>query len=220
MAKIFANEMRAAAEAAEVYNCPIILGDQDFNQTTSRIKQVFVQSLKDIATPLKGWRSLYSDLSTLGKTTLGGQGDDNFGPGDVFDPTLLAGAPTSILRYVLAILIKAPKVGIPVFSLFVYSVLQSVAEDLSAPIALTDMPGADVVSETLLTLGVNVLEVVLLGMVFLQALLLERNSILADNIYAECVKAKALPGKSKTVVAILGMAHCNGVKDLLSRPNE
>lgn len=209
MSKLFANEMMSASDAANEFNCPIILGDQNFNDTTRRMKEVFIDSLKDIANPTEGWKRLYSDISTLSSKVLA-TGDNNFGPSDLFDPALLAKAPLSILRYSAAILIKAPKLGFPIFALFIYSVLQSSAAD-SASIDIAGDANVDFILDSIFTLVTYVLQIALLGRVTLQALLHERNEILANNILTECKAAK----NGKTVVAILGMAHCNGVKDLL-----
>lgn len=218
MAQLFPNEMRAAADAAIQFDRPVILGDQDFNETMSRMKTVFVQSAKDIVSPPQGWSRLYSDVTRLVKG-MAGSGADSFGPSDLLDPSLLSQAHVSISRYVLSILLKAPKVGVPVFALFIYSVVQSVADDMNASLAssgITDV-NAELLSDTLLSLGFNLIQVALLGRVFLQALLQERNQILAENIYVECVKARQTANSSgeQVVVAVLGMAHCNGVKDIL-----
>jgi hypothetical protein len=69
-----------------------------------------------------------------------------------------------------------------------------------------------------------VVESALLGRTFLVALLAERNIILAANILAECERvardrdAGVLPAESDStpaVVAVLGMAHCNGIQKIL-----
>ena len=220
MAKLFPNEMRAAADAAMQFQRPVVLGDQDFNETLSRMKTVFVQSAKDIASPPQGWSRLYGDVTRLIKGMVSSR-NDSFGPSDLLDPLLLSQAHVSVSRYVLSILLKAPKVGVPIFALLVYSVVQSVADDMSASMTSTGFTdvNTELISDTLLSLGINLLQVALLGRVFLQALLLERNQILARNIYAECVKARQTAGSGSNeehvVVAVLGMAHCNGVKDIL-----
>ena len=223
MASLFPNEMRAAAEAASQFGRPVVLGDQSFNETMSRMKQVFLQSAKDVVTPPEGWRRLFDDVSRLVKS-MASSGADSFGPTDLLDPSLLSQAHISVGRYVLSILLKAPKVGVPVFALFIYSVVQSVADDMNASVATSSLGemSTDLLSDTLLSLAINAIQVALLGRVFLQALLIERNQILAENILAECVKAQqSSSGGEQVVVAILGMAHCNGVKDLLlSRKDE
>jgi pheromone shutdown protein TraB len=61
--------------------------------------------------------------------------------------------------------------------------------------------------------------VALLSRVFLCAILADRNVVLANNILSECSRVQKKQGKGKkggeVVVAVLGMAHCNGVKKLL-----
>ena len=56
------------------------------------------------------------------------------------------------------------------------------------------------------------LETVVLGRVMLKPILLERDVSLAESIVRTCMTATT---ESGTVVAVLGMAHCNGVKDLI-----
>jgi hypothetical protein len=87
-----------------------------------------------------------------------------------------------------------------------------------------------------------VVETALLSRVFLVALLAERNDVIAENILAECrriadedrelelkersknggVRNKRgssttteVPRRSRAVVAVLGMAHCNGVQKII-----
>lgn len=216
MAAVFESEMQAASLAAKEFSRPLVLGDQRFGDTTSRIKTVFLQSLRDIVSPWKGWKSLYEDIAGLGKDFIP-KGNDNFGLSDILDPKLLSTAPISILRYTSAIVLKAPKFGVPALGLFVYSAVQSVAEEMN-PSAL--MPAVesstDIALSIAATAAFNVLQVALLGRVILQALLHERNVILAANILEECKRAKLAGKEGDTVVAVLGMAHCNGVKDILT----
>jgi len=81
----------------------------------------------------------------------------------------------------------------------------------------------------LLSVGllINMLLAVLLGRVAAVVLLLERDEILAGSIREACAQAKAAAaggaggGESstdtdKTVVAVLGLAHCKGVAKRLT----
>jgi len=83
----------------------------------------------------------------------------------------------------------------------------------------------------LLSLGllINMLLAVLLGRVAAVVLLLERDEILANSIREACAQAKAAAGgggegaggggsmdTDKTVVAVLGLAHCKGVAKRLT----
>ena len=81
------------------------------------------------------------------------------------------------------------------------------AEDPTVVVSAAASAGGGV----LVTLG----ELVLFARVFLVALLNERNDILADNIRAAAARAK----DGKAVVAVLGMAHVNGVASLLDLPD-
>ena len=61
----------------------------------------------------------------------------------------------------------------------------------------------------------TMIEFAILGRTFLIALLAERNVILADKIREECQRIKEEGKGEDGAVAILGMAHCNGVRKLL-----
>lgn len=166
---------------------------------------------------------------------------------DVLAPTLMLAAPVALTRYLAALFFK-----IPFFSLGLASALIVSANFPDTGIALSDVSSTETaaamktavdaflftpadLSELALTLGINGLQLVFLGRVFLVALLNERNKILADKILEQCVDAKKgskvqqkglfgwgkpksveSEGKEKVVVAVLGMAHCNGVKKLLT----
>mmetsp|Transcript_14859 Transcript_14859/g.33674 ORF Transcript_14859/g.33674 Transcript_14859/m.33674 type:complete len:98 (+) Transcript_14859:3-296(+) len=78
-----------------------------------------------------------------------------------------------------------------------------------------EVPAQDVnvLTEVLGASAILALETVILGRLLLVGLLEERNYVLARNIREACLRAK--PGGS--VVAVLGMAHCNGVASLLKQ---
>ena len=69
------------------------------------------------------------------------------------------------------------------------------------------------IPEFIAALGVTGLQTVVLARVFLVLLLGDRNQILADAIASECEVAG--DDGDATVVAVLGMAHLNGVKRIL-----
>jgi len=98
------------------------------------------------------------------------------------------------------------------------------------------------------SLTVSVLETAVFARVFLKELLSERNDVLANNIYQQCLNYQstaeanwldkifspqttgdraanavyapdsvvATPSEGKTVVAVLGLAHCNGIKKIMT----
>jgi len=123
------------------------------------------------------------------------------------------GTPVSLLRYPLALFLRQPlqvlglllvvellDVGVPV------STAMSLEQSNSIPIALAAV--------NVLALVANVIFTVVLARIILVVMLKERDEVLAKAIQEACNK---LPSTDDSeVVAILGMAHCNGVARLLA----
>ena len=80
--------------------------------------------------------------------------------------------------------------------------------------AFVGTSSVDVVDETLSVLFflLDVFQIVVLSRLMLVALLGERNEVLSANIREKCEEQK---GTEKTVIAILGAAHLNGVQNRL-----
>lgn len=212
--KVFDNEMQAAAEVAMRYGLPVILGDQDIAITNQRMGQTFKQSIKDLLTPWKGgWKSLYDDISVASSETLP-SGTAFLGPSDFLNIRLLATTPISLFRYPLSFIVKAPVFGIPV----VLGLLFSFLHDYNVDSSLLEATALDRIQEVLTSALIFGLETSIFARVFLISLLSERNDILAANILSECQRlSKSKNSESpKVVVAILGMAHCNGILKILS----
>jgi hypothetical protein len=214
--RVFDNEMQAAAEVAMRYGLPIILGDQDIAITNKRMGQTFKQSIVDLLTPWKGgWKSLYDDIKAASSETLP-SGSAFLGPSDFLNVRLLATTPISLFRYPLSFIVKAPVFGVPVVLALIFSFLN----DYSGDASLLEATTLDRIQEILTSALIFGLETSVFARVFLISLLSERNDILAANILAECqrIKRQDESGKSsqKVVVAILGMAHCNGILNILS----
>jgi hypothetical protein len=135
------------------------------------------------------------------------------------DPALLAATPLSLFRYPLAWAIKSPKTVVP-FLGFVYglAILPSLvpAGGVDASTHRYVASGAEnAVSALFLVL--DVLEVVFLSRLFLKALLETRNDVLARSVRDACADERAgergaKKKSARTVVAILGAAHLNGVQ--------
>ena len=217
--KVFDNEMQAAAEVAVRYGLPVVLGDQDIAITNQRMQQTFKQSIGDLLTPWKGgWSNLYQDISLAYTQTLP-SGSAFLGPSDFLNLKLLVTTPISLFRYPLSFIVKAPIFGIPV----VLGLLLSSFSDFSGDTTLIELTAADRIQEILTSALIFGLETSIFARVFLISLLSERNDILANNILIECQKIarKKKEGGSeqsspKVVVAILGMAHCNGILNILA----
>ena len=206
------NEMQAAAEIGAKYeNVALLLGDQEIEVTNSRMKESFIQSLKDVINPSR-WSSLSEDLkrgyTQVNPANPSEEPGKYLGAKDFLDINLLLNAPLSLLRYPLAIVFKSPVVG----ALLIGTVL---ASSVGADGGVADTSLTTDYLDLLGGLLGSVLEVVLLGRTFLIALLLERNVVIVDNIRAECERAKKA-GEDKVCVVVLGMAHLNGVSKLLS----
>ena len=118
--------------------------------------------------------------------------------------------------------IKSPKVIVP-FASFVWTIEQ--IPSLVTPGAVDAVTGTYVMSgeESLVSalfLALDVAEVVFISRLFLKALLETRNDVLARSVRDACADerdceraGKRENGKNaRTVVAILGAAHLNGVQ--------
>ncbi|KAL1523234.1 hypothetical protein AB1Y20_018185 [Prymnesium parvum] len=196
------NEMQAAAEAGEAWSVPLVLADQPIESTGRRATQILALTLAQLATPWAGgWSSIGEDLAVSLEHVKGDDG--RMRPGALFNLPLLVNAPVSLFRYPLAIVLKQPLAMLP---------LALIAVLLSLP---PEVPAQDVnvLTEVLGASAILALETVILGRLLLVGLLEERNYVLARNIREACLRAK--PGGS--VVAVLGMAHCNGVASLLKQ---
>jgi len=198
---IFDNEMQAAAEVAEEYGRPVELGDQAIEDTGRRIVQLFALTLVQLLTPA-GWQAIYADLRE-GAGTLTCE-DESVGVGALLDPQLIAALPVTLVRYPLAAVVKSPLLALPLALLLLPLITQDASSAASVePVTLAELGSA---------LAFAALETLVLGRVFLVALLEERNYALARNIR----KAHFATRGGDTVVAVLGAAHLNGVKRLLT----
>jgi len=201
------NEMQAAAEVAEAAGQPVVLGDQKVEVIADEVNSLTKEALADLASPLQGgWqrtvmeimkgfkRLLDSRSSKVARSpsdtheTVAAEAKDTIDVQDFLDPELFLGIPVAVSRYLVSTLVRAPKV----FAGFVATVWL-----------------LDVVPESPLSTLLDVVVNVLFLRVFLGALLRDRDSTLAQSIGEAC---KVSGGPGRTVVAILGAAHCNGVR--------
>jgi pheromone shutdown protein TraB len=225
--------MVAAAEMAREYRYPLFLGDQGIDDTSKRLKESFLESLSDLVT--LQWIKLAREIrkSYVEAVYVGGNssGTDYLGYSDFFSMRLLMYVPVSLIRYPLALILKAPKFSLALLSvLFLVSMIDPT--DVSTPLTSTlsafgiDVgdqisPTAEAVTSMMTSFLILVGEIALLGRPFLTVLLAERNNIIAKNILTECnrLSEKRATGgdeREKTVVSVLGMAHCNGIKKILT----
>jgi len=215
---LFDNEMQAAAEVAEEFGCGVSLGDQAVEDTGRRIAQLGGATLVEALTPFAGgWGRIQRDL-VAGWAQL--DSPDGVSVSTLLEPRLLLATPLALFRYPASIAFKSPAL----FSVLVgLGALTAGGSD--TPLA-TDPAGLSL--DLLQAAAFALLETLFLGRVFLVGLLEERNYVLARNIRraatakpeeanwagASGTRSKAVKGR--TVVAVLGMAHLNGVKQILT----
>jgi pheromone shutdown protein TraB len=229
--KILRSEMGAACDAALSYDRPVVLGDQRINITVSRMQSAFKETLVDLVQPIGGWNRIVGNITQAWQD---GASDElpYLNAFAFLDPGLLLAAPVSFFKYPLSYLSKSPIPTLAFFSLLFLT-------DYSGEIAGNDLTWADAVG----SVGIATLETVVFMRIILKEILQERNEILADSILEQCrlyerkkrgwfssaqpsstseimyvdkSNTGANNGKDdRTVVAVLGMAHCNGIKKLL-----
>eukprot|EP00967_Tisochrysis_lutea_P131072 scaffold227450_cov30-Tisochrysis_lutea.AAC.1 len=209
---LFDNEMQAAAEVAEECGCPVALGDQAIEDTARRMAQLTGATMVEVLTPFSG------DDLRAGVGQLAAPRSNGVSLLTLLQPELLLGTPIALFRYPTSIAIKSPAI----FALLVAVIALGLA--YPADPSLVDGAGDEIYLELVEALAFAVLETIFLGRVFLVGLLEERNYVLARNIRrAATARAESGTGKpgsirrsGRTVVAILGMAHLNGVRQILT----
>lgn len=221
---VFENEMQAAATIAEQYSLPIVLGDQPIEITNERVKATAVDTFKDLVSPLSGgWSRIADDVAlALGVLTgstrvprLSCQAGLTFA--DFFEFSLIRASPASLLRYPLSIFVRYPFFAFSIFAALITLTflpeLSLALPSLSSDVSQPELSEVESISSIVFSIGFSIIETAVLGRILLNPILAERNVALADSIIDVC--AKPSPDGKKTVVAVLGMAHCNGVKGLI-----
>lgn len=157
-----------------------------------------LHTLRDCFT-LSGWQAIATDLRRAGGQLPG------FGRA-IFDMQLWRGAPMALARYMYQSPAALPFLGISAAALVVAGAVDQAS---GAVPALEDALVTTLVGATL-------------GRAIFIALIEERNFVLARNIRQACLTASDVderdmrkPGEGGAVVAILGMAHVEGVRDAL-----
>lgn len=230
------SEMRAAHDLGLLYQRPVVLGDQRINVTIDRLTEGAKEAIVDLFQPIGGWGRLFQNINEARKEAVPA-GDKYLGIKSFFDPDLLFAAPVSLVKYPLSYMVKSPFVGIIVLSLIILlgGSEASDASVFSEPTSTSDL---------LVSAFVSFLETVVFARIFLKELLAERNDVLAKNILEQCKNYQTgksngwtlfqsttdksngavyardsvagKPEEGKTVVAVLGLAHCNGIKKILT----
>jgi len=171
------------------------LVDQPIETTAHRLASLSKQTVVDIASGPSGWRRIADDIRSSGATLVGMAAA-------VKDPALLAGMPVTLLRT----LATTP------LGLLLIAFLVSVGPLVDS---VDPSPPADrQFVEVALALAVLATEV----RAALVGLLEERNAVMAGNIRRACQRPSSR-GQAGGVVAILGLAHVNGVRQILEQPS-
>ncbi|CAE7660181.1 unnamed protein product, partial [Symbiodinium pilosum] len=174
-----------------------VLGDQRIEDLTRDITAAGRAAIDDMLSPPEGWQRTGSalvngmvSLANLRKRkaqSTGSSQEEALGLGDFADPELILGFVVAVPRYVLSTALKAPTLlaGVVAFYLICAVLPSGLLGDL-----------------------VMIAFEAVLFRVILEVLLRDRDMILAKSIKDVCQKKDA-PG---SVVAVLGAAHCNGVR--------
>ena len=222
------NEFQAAVDSCVDDDTKIVLGDQSIEDLGESAKAQVKSTVADFINPLNGgWTRLWSDCRATYVREVIGIGETK--PDECLrfsdlatDVKLVSSMPLSLFRYPLAWAIKSPKTILPLFfAIYGLAILPGLV-----PVGEIDQVTNTYVASgpenfvSILFFALDILEVVFLSRLLLKALLETRNDILARSIRDACgLSADSSQSGSgqknktrKTVVAILGAAHLNGVQ--------
>jgi len=232
------SEMKAAHDLGIEYNVPVVLGDQRINITVSELKSGFKEAVLDILQPWNGgWGRLGSSISLARKEAVP-TGDQFLGLDSFFDPKLLFAAPVSMIKYPLSYLVRSPVFTVAVGALILLGGADSSDAYVSGTATTTDILESLFLSgiETVVFARIFLKELLADRNEILADSILEqcrnyeaksssgwfdvfqtKNGDKATGaVYAPDSVVGKPGGDGKTVVAVLGLAHCNGIKKLLT----
>jgi len=202
------NEMQAAAEVAEAAGHPVVLGDQTVEKVTKELAEaaktatldmMSVSGLKRSIDIVFGQSLLIAGLFQRGNRASSGTVEESIGFRDFLDPALVLGTPVAVCRYLFSTALRAPTIA------FLFATITALASAVDIP------EGSDPISTLFWVISQVLIPLWMLRILF-TALLRDRDSVLADSIREACL---ASSGPGRTVVAVLGAAHCNGVQRIL-----
>jgi hypothetical protein len=237
--QLLQSEMKAASElASNTYQLPVILGDQRINITVASLKQGCQETVVDLLTPWNGgWSRLWSNITAAREEALP-FGDPYLNAFAFLDPKLLLAAPVSLVKYPLSYFFKAPlKTTVTMTALFLLNTEADATMVTLDQMTVGDWAGSLTVSLVEIALFGRVFLKELLAD---RNLLLARSILEQCKLYQATGNVQTAPttagrfsfvwnilGQSptkmassndqqdKAVVAVLGMAHCNGIMKLL-----
>lgn len=234
------SEMKAAHDLGMKYSRPVVLGDQRINITVAELKKGAKEAVLDLVQPWNGgWGRLADSILTARREAVP-FGDQFLGLGSYFDAKLLAASPVSLVKYPLSYAVKSPFVAAVVGALILIGGVDSSDAYVSDAVGTTDILESLVVStlETVIFGRVFLKELLQdRNVVLAEAILAQCRNYEAENtekgwfdtlfnmksngdratgaVYAPG-SVVGRPEDRKTVVAVLGLAHCNGIKKLLT----
>ena len=195
------DEFLAAAETARGFGLTVRLVDQRISDTVRRLGELTALTLSELAQPVSGWQRIGEAIGAATAQVRGGEA--GLGRGALLDLGLIAGAPIALARYPIS---SPPVFVVLAGALITLEVLdKAIANDVS----IIGLP------ERLLEVALAAACAALVARVAFVGLLEERNYVLARNIREACEAAPIDGDSPDTVVAVLGMAHLNGVRTLL-----
>lgn len=234
------SEMKAAHDLGIKYRRPVVLGDQRINVTVDQLKSGAAEAVLDLVQPWNGgWGRLARSIASAREEAVP-LGEEYLGLGSFFDPRLLASAPVSLVKYPLSYFVRSPAFAAAVCVLILLGgVDSSDAYNVADTVSTTDLLESLLLSvlETVVFARIFLKELLAERNEVLADSILEQcrnyegdggkgwldnlfwRNYVGDKstgaVYApDSVVGKAEDGK--TVVAVLGLAHCNGIKKLLT----
>lgn len=238
---VLVNEMRTACDTALAYRRPVVLGDQRINVTFASIQDTARQTALDLISPPRGWKSFYADLQRSFADAVP-LGDGYLGTFSILDRRLLLAAPTSFFRYPLSFFVRNPVTTAIAFSVLVgMNVLDQASMDsiVAGEASAADLAVSFFISflETVFVARIFLKPMLAERNVVLAQNILEQCKVYRQRNWWDSLASPTAPGMkivyapestaagvstthtgdgpSKTVVAVLGMAHCNGIRKLL-----
>lgn len=234
------SEMRVAHDLGIDYCRPVVLGDQRINITVNRLKEGVKEAMMDLVRPIGGWERLYKSIDNARRDALP-FGDEYLGIEAILDPKLLSASPVSLLKYPLSYMVKSPVAGVAVLGLLILlggSEASDASSFLTTPESTSDILVSIFISflETVVFARIFLKELLAERNEVLAASILEQcrnyetkksgwasffQSVSSNDKSRGAVYARdSIAGKpeegGKTVVAVLGMAHCNGIKKIIT----
>mmetsp|Transcript_24865 Transcript_24865/g.44751 ORF Transcript_24865/g.44751 Transcript_24865/m.44751 type:complete len:358 (+) Transcript_24865:221-1294(+) len=233
------SEMKAAHDLGMKYQRPVVLGDQRINITVSALKSGAKEAVLDLFQPWNGgWGRLTESISSSRKVAVP-TGDQYLGLGSFLDPKLWGAAPVSFIKYPLSYFVKSPLFAAAVFGLIILGGVDSSDAYVADSASATDLLQSLSISilETVIFARIFLKELladrneVLAESILEQCRNYEAESssgwleklFQTNNNGDKSTGAIYAPGSvvgkpedGKTVVAVLGLAHCNGIKKLLT----